>query len=94
MENYVLDELSEVLFNVSNINELGTKMNAYSSEKQESAKKELKVLRSKLKELEKELTNTLKLVTNFDTVKAKVDQLESTKSTYKVKLMSLKHFLK
>ncbi len=98
VENYVLDELSELLFNESTINELVTKMNAYSSEKQESDKNELKVLRSKLKELEKELTNTLKLVTNgnvaFDTVKATVDQLEGNKEYIQSKIDEFEAFLK
>ncbi len=98
VENYVLDELQELIFNEDTMAELTKMMNTYGKEKKISAKAELEILGKKLKEVEKELGKTLKLVTNgnvtFDTVKSIVENLEEKKGVVKREIEELESYLK
>ncbi len=98
VENYVLDELNELLFNEDTLRELVVKMNVYSEEKTKSTKCELKLVKKKLKSLEKELGKTLKLVTDgnvsFETIKGSVVKLEDEKQYLENEVLELENNLR
>lgn len=84
IENYVLDELSEIIFNEDSIKVLLDKMNEHNKSKLASVNKQIKDCRKKLSKLDAEMENALRLVTNgsvsFDSMKDTIERLEEEKS--------------
>lgn len=84
IENYVLDELNNTLFNDTNLKELVKRMNEHNTKNKKSKIKELNNYKKKLKDLELEIANILRLVANsnvnFATVQNTIEELENSKS--------------
>ncbi len=83
IEHYVIDSITATLFNDANVKELVKMMNDYNQQSKKAISKELKSYNTKLKDVENEISNILKLIStsniNFETVRKTLEELEVSK---------------
>ncbi len=83
VENFVLDELNDVLFNDNSIEQLTDMLNNHKQKQNKENEKKRDKYNKELESINNEVSNILKLVSNgslnFDTVKHSIGELESRK---------------
>lgn len=88
IEHLVLQKLSNVLFNPKVIPTLVSEYNAYLAEKNGSAKEQVHILQTKLREVDRKITNTVNLMveTGSSAFKNKLTELEQNKEKLQYEL--------
>lgn len=93
IENFVLDELNEILFVDDNINKLIQMMNKYENERQEKRKAELNRYDKQLKNIDNEIKNALSMVSeaivSYDEISSVIVTLGDRKKAIKDKITEL-----
>lgn len=92
LENFVLDNLENFLFNEENIPALVKQLNQYMQSKKETDSTELIEMRKRLKDIDKKITNIVNAITNGcseSTFANKLKELEQQKSSIEFKMLEI-----